>query len=46
MTKFVISQNAILGDVMWGVLVVVNQCIMWEVNFVIYHKMILGVVKC
>ena len=28
MTKFVISQNAILGDVMWGVLYAVNQCVM------------------
>ena len=28
MTKFVISQNAILGDVMWGVLIVVNQYVM------------------
>ena len=42
MTKFVISQNASLGDVMWGVLIVVNQGVIGRVNFVIYHKMILG----
>ena len=29
-----------------GVLIAINQCVMGGGDFVIYHKMILGVVKC